>query len=357
MAKRVMLYTNSMLFTFVCVLIFGTLHLLPFVTVHILMVLDFFTPFDIFSSSIVLRYHDIIVKNLPDVDERVPPILNAVDITKESFRDISKGYTVPVVIRGAMINSPATNTWDNVSWWADHYGEERVLCKRSNSIEPIDCSINDALAGRSLYISGETTLFQNHPELRDMTSPSVLDNLMDGRRIFTQIFMGYGGMGSDVHAAMGCNLFTQVVGTKTWYMFPVSQTPFLIPSMNSNGLSAYTLTRIGKGNENPSPWVRKLERYVVTLHPGDVLLDAPWFWHAVINGGSPDDLVIGVPTRYATPLFKSSFRNNWLLSALSVFSIATRFGMETFLSSPDKFQTSLKTSRDARAKSRTVNEI
>jgi hypothetical protein len=335
----------------VVVFVASSLWLFPSIVVHILILIDYFTPFDAFKSPLALRYHDFLVNALPDVPEKEPLILTICDVDKDSFKFASRGYTVPVVIRNAVGNSTAVKKWGNVSWWVNTYGQENVLCKGSDTIEPINCSIEEALLGKSMYISGETNIFTRHKELHDDLSTSTLDNLFDGRRVFTQIFMGYGGMGSDVHSAMGCNMFSQIVGSKTWYIFPNSQTPYLIPSMNPNGLSAYTLTRIGKGSEDPSPWVRKLERYVVTLHPGDVLLDSPWFWHAVINNGSPDDLVLGVPTRYATPLFRSSFRNNWVLSLLSVLSITTKFGMERFLSSPDKFQSSLESSRESRAKS------
>lgn len=325
--------------------------LFPPLGIHVLILLDWFTPFDSFKSPLALKYQDFLVKSLPDIPEKEPTVLTLDQVNRESFRVATRGYTVPVVIRNAVSNSTAVKKWGNVSWWLHTYGQEKVLCKGTNNIEPIGCTIEDALLGKSMYISGETNIFPRHKELQDDLASATLDDVIDGRRIFTQIFMGYGGMGSDVHSAMGCNLFSQIVGSKTWYMFPSSMTPYLLPSMNPNGLSAYTLTRIGKGNEESSPWVGKLERYVVTLYPGDVLLDAPWYWHGVINNGSPEDLVIGVPTRYATPLFHASFRNNWVLSLLSVFSIATKYGMERFLSSPDTFQSSLESSRDSRAKS------
>jgi uncharacterized RmlC-like cupin family protein len=36
---------------------------------------------------------------------------------------------------------------------------------------------------------------------------------------------------------------------------------------------------VGKNGEKMSPWMNKLERYTVTLQPGDLLMNPPWFWH------------------------------------------------------------------------------
>eukprot|EP01034_Spumella_vulgaris_P045850 gene45850-57147_t len=107
-------------------------------------------------------------------------------------------------------------------------------------------------------------------------------------------------MGSDIHCAMGCNMFRMIAGRKEWTLIPPSQTPYLMASLNQNGFSAHTLTTIGKGNEMQSEWMKKIERYTVTLEPGDMLLNTPWYWHGIRNlGDDPNELSIGVPTRYS----------------------------------------------------------
>ena len=61
-----------------------------------------------------------------------------------------------------------------------------------------------------------------------------------GKAVFSNLFMGYKGMGTDVHAALGCNLFRMIAGTKKWWLFPPSQAPYVFASLNSNGFVAYT---------------------------------------------------------------------------------------------------------------------
>jgi hypothetical protein len=163
--------------------------------------------------------------------------------------------------------------------------------------------------GSKLYISGESKLFVKRPELNDMVKSDFLDSIAPGPRVFTQIFMGFAGMGSDVHCAIGTNIFRQIAGRKKWWLIPQSQAPYLYPSLNQNGTEKYilrfhftfihifisirhsvttgfsmhTLTKIGKGIEEQSPWMKKVERYTVVLEPGDILLNTAWYLHGIVN--------------------------------------------------------------------------
>merc|ERR1711981_176066 len=116
-----------------------------------------------------------------------------------------------------------------------------------------------------------------------------LDSLVPGvdgeKRVFTQIFMGFPGMGSDIHAAVGCNIFRQITGRKKWWLIPNSYTPYVYASLNPNGFSSHTKTKVGKGDEDPSWWLSKMERYTVILEPGDVLINTAWYWHGIENLG------------------------------------------------------------------------
>lgn len=74
---------------------------------------------------------------------------------------------------------------------------------------------------------------------------------------------------------------------------------FLKASINVNGFSAHTGTKVGKGGEQPSPWLNKIIRYTSVVNAGDVLINPPWFWHGILNLGDPKkDIVIGSPVRY-----------------------------------------------------------
>ena len=95
-----------------------------------------------------------------------------------------------------------------------------------------------------------------------MVHSKFIDDIAPGKKVFTQLFFGYPGTGSDVHSAMGCNMFRMIAGRKKWWLMPPSQTPYVMASLNPNGFSAHTLTMIGKGNQQQASWMNKLERYL-----------------------------------------------------------------------------------------------
>ncbi|RYH15711.1 hypothetical protein EON65_31300 [archaeon] len=123
-----------------------------------------------------------------------------------------------------------------------------------------------------------------------------------------------------------------VSGRKKWWFIPPSQTPYLKPSININGFSAHTQTLIGKDGDAPSPWLSKLVRYTFVLNPGDVLVNPPWFWHGILNLGSPGDLVIGSPTRYGQGAAKTAAAHNNLLFTLNTFvTLLRQLGVQGLL--------------------------
>jgi hypothetical protein len=159
------------------------------------------------------------------------------------------------------------------------YGNEEVLCGTLANVRE-ECNIKtffDELdRGNPFYISGASEIFDRHPELHDMIDTPDIRALEMGNRTATQIFMGLPKMGSDIHCAIGINIFRQIVGRKKWWFIPPSQTPYLKPSINIRGISAHTHTMVGKEGGQMSPWMNKLERYVSIVNPGDVLINPPW---------------------------------------------------------------------------------
>lgn len=329
---------------------------------HGIMLVDYLTPADgwkMFNDPYVARYHEYLISRLPEIPEREAVVVPLEGCTRESLRAASKGYTVPVIVRGAIPEVPAVSKWTDKQWWLDNYGDEEVLCKYVEGIKDGDspaCTVRDALGsinggGDRMYISGESKIFVRHPELEEMVNSPFLESISPGKHVFTQLFMGFPGMGSDVHAAIGCNVFRMITGSKRWWLMPVSQTPYVFGSINANGFSAHTKTRIGKAGQEPAPWFNKLERYAITLQPGDILLNTAWYWHGIVNmGDNPDELVIGVPTRYAVEYTIPAFKSNFVLTTVALAAIQKQYnGMSSFLSSPTNLQDGIEKARNTRA--------
>jgi len=243
----------------------------PF-TIYPLLIIDFFTPWSLFESNLFSQYHDFIISQLSDKDEMPIPELHAHNMTKDDLASLSNGYTFPVVVRGALKDSPAVKHWGDKDWWLENYPDNKVLCGYVDRTEKDPfCTVREFFEGiekgEPFYISGGSSIFDKNPELRDMIeSDFVHDNIeMNNDRVATQVFMGLPDMGSDLHNAIGCNVFRQIAGRKKWWFIPPSWTAYVFPSININGFSSHTKTLIGKGGDNPSPWLGKLLRYTAEL--------------------------------------------------------------------------------------------
>ena len=150
----------------------------------------------------------------------------------------------------------------------------------------------------------------------------------------SQIFIGYEKMGSDIHAAMGCNIFRQIVGRKKWWLIPMSELPLLSPRLNAGAFSIETKTLIGRGDVDPSPWIGKLNRWEVEVNPGDMLFNPPWVFHGILNSeGGDSGLNIGVPARHKC--VAAGFRSNKLLTSMGFLTISWKYGYSKLTSGED----------------------
>merc|ERR1712232_133434 len=224
----------------------------------------------------------------------------------------------------------------------DNYGDEEVMCieiKKNELKNNSDafCTIkeffhkkkNNELNG--LYVSGASSIFNRRPELQRLVKATSGNySILDTPPQAHQLFIGFGGQGSEAHNAMASNIFYQIQGRKSWVFFPLSQTPYLKPALNANPFASQTHTIAQHPVSEISPWVGKLERYTTILEPGDILFNPSWWWHSVFNLGGKDDLVIGCPVRYQQP--KSSLANSPFLTLfLASWVRVSKGGAEVFM--------------------------
>ena len=102
------------------------MYLSPFFTFHMIVLLDFFTPFKSFKSDWVSSYHRSLVDPMPVIPARELPEIKLEDLSHETLRVESHDYTKPLVIRNALGNMEVLKKWDNISWWIENYGDEEV---------------------------------------------------------------------------------------------------------------------------------------------------------------------------------------------------------------------------------------
>lgn len=333
-------------------LVYITLIYLPSFWIYVFMSLDYLTPWKLFESTTFDAYHDFLLSRLTEKEELPIPVLHANNFTAEDVLRLSKGFTFPVIIREVLVGSSGVEKWPDSDWWLEKYKDEEVLCGTLEVVRD-SCTIGDFFEevrnGNPFYVSGASKILTKHPELAAMVDDERLKKLEPGERVSTQMFMGLKDMGSDIHSAIGVNIFRQMVGRKKWWFIPPSQTPYLKPSINVNGFSAHTHTRVGMNGGEESPWMKKIERYTAVLDPGDVLINPPWFWHGILNlGEEKDSLVVGVPTRYGgSQSIIAAFKSNPFMTVFAMGVILIKYGRD-FKAQGDVLEDKINANRKAR---------
>lgn len=262
----------------------------------------------------------------------------------EAFLKLSDNYRRPVVIRGFGSETAAVQTW-SPEHLARRLGE--VPCTVVEMDEAAEARPHDSgrilrqmpfsefiarMHREPLYLHNSTSFATQCPELLDeleldrikaaLTDPgSTWDELFA-----SNLFVGTDRVHSSLHCAPGGNFFLQVYGEKTWtlvspawgaWLFPVLSRPF------NHCLSVYGSYR---SQPEDSP-IWRLPRLTVTLKPGDLLYNPPWWWHEVENDGPTIGCALRhlprptspSPTRANHPLFStlSVYPKLWLFSAFS----------------------------------------
>lgn len=188
----------------------------------------------------------------------------------------------PVVLRGFASDSPAGRTWSFESM-VRRFGREKVLL----TTEEVDGETGtlDAVESDKIYVHNSEVLFRRYPALVDDLPLEQLEAFSgDLRPTHLQMFLGRRGTGTPFHSAGTWNWFFNLTGRKTWY-FVDPRYGFLVYPVNGMGQAAtFALCRYPDDyDEEYFPAFAWCPIFEVTLEPGDVLLNPPWWWHAVRN--------------------------------------------------------------------------
>lgn len=272
--------------------------------------------------------------------------LGLADLRPETFWEASEGLRRPVLVRGFGADIRATRTWtaDHLRARLGHH-EVSVLLRRPSYYKAMVDSRSETLCmafsefldraqREPLYLSVDTRLMQLDPTLLDdLELDRVRHGVLDPSSTWDEIvagnlFVGSPQVGSAVHCAIGGNFFFNVVGRKRWTLFHPSLSAWMHPIAAAPFQFAYSAfggRRIGPVEGLTAPDVfGSLPRHEITLEPGDLLYNAPWWWHEVEN---LDPLTVGCAMRHLPAPFKAhpTWANNRLWTAFSVYPVG--FGL------------------------------
>lgn len=147
-----------------------------------------------------------------------------------------------------------------------------------SELENVDWSTHFAYSSYN-YMS---TMLQGYDEILESVDWSSF-GFRDRRGEDSTFWLGSAGASTPCHQdTYGCNLVAQLIGRKTWTLFPPKEStclyPTRIPYEESSIFSSVNLRDI---DLSKYPDMESCQPYVVTLEPGDVLFVPKHWWHFV----------------------------------------------------------------------------
>lgn len=213
--------------------------------------------------------------------------------TPEEFYEAFVRRPHPVVLRGFATDSRAVREW-TFDGLLERFGQEEVLL----TTEKLDGEAGklDSVKSDKVYLHNSEVLFRRHPELVDALPLDSLAAYSDMRPTYLQLFLGREGTGTPFHAAANWNWFFNIEGRKSW-SFVDPRHGYLLYPLNAVGqAAAFALCPYAdEYDEEFFPAFRHCPVFRVTLEPGDVLFNPPWWWHSVRN---VSEKTVGVASRW-----------------------------------------------------------
>lgn len=256
---------------------------------------------------------------VPAVELEVPR-LRLDDVSPEEVRALIR--QTPVIFEGLAHQLGVLDAWRLDDLARDH--RDAKFWVTNTDLTEFEGSLGDLLdemlsgAETGKYVRGANDIFLEHPDLEASLPIATFRALIGelGNHFGTELFMGGPGTGSPFHCAPFFNGFTLIHGEKQWQFIHPSFTPWMYPLLHHTGFS---MSRIDHRKDPATvaekwPLYGRVNRMTATLTAGDVLINPPWWWHAVDNL-SPSS--IAVATRWAEPKLTRFNRRFELTSLLT----------------------------------------
>nr|VFK64414.1 MAG: Cupin-like domain-containing protein [Candidatus Kentron sp. UNK]VFK71069.1 MAG: Cupin-like domain-containing protein [Candidatus Kentron sp. UNK] len=200
----------------------------------------------------------------------------------------------PVVLRGFAADSDAVRDW-SFHAFMERFGEEQVLLT-TEKLDGEQGSLK-AVESSKAYLHNNEILFRRHPELENALPVDRLESFLPPMRAsYLHLFLGREGTGTPFHSAANWNFFFNIEGQKRWW-FVDPRHGFLIYPFAAMGHGAiFSLCAFPDEYDREFfPAFKYCPIFEVTLDPGDVLFNPPWWWHAVRNVA---DTTVAVASRW-----------------------------------------------------------
>jgi hypothetical protein len=226
----------------------------------------------------------------PPPAEREVPRLRLSDFTREDFAAYLQ-KPVPLVLDAAAADSVAVHTWTPEMFGSRYGRQECTLVRDHGSLQKRGTLADVAAAIASdefdgWYAHNIANVFHDYPELNEQLAIKKLAERFGTSHFLTQLFFGGPATQTGYHCADHLNFFVNVYGEKEWVFAHPRYTPLFYAAVERTGIytnSPVDFTKSPEEQADSFPLYAFVPRFVCTLKPGDVLLNPPWWWHAVRN--------------------------------------------------------------------------
>ncbi|PCI96753.1 MAG: hypothetical protein COB15_09195 [Flavobacteriales bacterium] len=255
------------------------------------------------------------------------------NISEKEFKEKYLNLNIPVILDGAAKNWKCVREWD-FDYFIEKHGSDSIKVvddiqmnatgevERSFYTSNLKSELNNIKEGKGNYYRFYPVM-NRHPEHLKDIDESFFKARIEWFSTFKAYQVFFGGKGSitNFHTANASNFFTQIMGEKEWYLYPVYYSPIIDPSP-TDGMSRGAPIRTKEGPFNPfepnfnNPYhiYKYIDIYHMVLKPGDIFFNPPYYWHAIKNNSES----IGMGFRWIAP--KSIFKVSKLYFMLDFFS-------------------------------------
>lgn len=197
----------------------------------------------------------------------------------------------PLIIHGAAAATQATTEW-TPAFFGEKYGSFACVLatdSRQNLPGTIADAVDDILAAKeeARYAHNIADIFNDHPDLEaQLELDRFLPHLGPGRHLGTHLFIGGSRTGTAFHCANNLNVFFNVFGEKQWFFVHPKHTFWMYGVLHKTGAygdSPIDHRKSAAAQRDEFPLFEQVPVYSARLGPGDVLINPPWWWHAVDN--------------------------------------------------------------------------
>ncbi|MEO0803316.1 MAG: cupin-like domain-containing protein [Cyanobacteria bacterium J06642_2] len=241
-------------------------------------------------------------------------VIDILRIPAESIKsfevlNILRNFPVPIVLEGLASESEAVRNW-TPNFFKENYGAFEVLVDYPRRQEakraiPLSEVVDEIQSGSDCghYVANVSDIFLQYPELEtQLPIETIRHDYLDHKKLaYIHLFMGGPGTGTDFHCANGVNFFVNIHGRKEWQFVNPKHSAWMYPVVNVSGVygsSAVDFRKSQEEHRQACPLYEQIPVYKTILNPGDVLVNPPWWWHAIRNV-TPSS--IGCATRWLVP--------------------------------------------------------